>query len=48
LLDAREQISRLPAMLDEALRRAGDEARRAEKLADRLRQLGIDPNEESH
>jgi Uma2 family endonuclease len=63
LLDAREQISRLSAMLDDALRRAEDAAcraddatreaersaaLRAEKLAARLRQLGIDPDEESH
>jgi Uma2 family endonuclease len=83
LLDARELIIRLSAMVDEALRRAEDEARRAEdearragnearragnearraedearraedavrraeKLAARLRQLGIDPDEESH
>jgi Uma2 family endonuclease len=76
LLDARELIVRLSAMVDEALRRAegdarraedearraedavrrakdearraDDEARRAERLAARLRQLGIDPDDESH
>jgi Uma2 family endonuclease len=67
LLDARELIIRLSTMVDEALRRAEDEARRAEdearragdearraedalrraeKLAARLRQLGIDPDED--
>jgi Uma2 family endonuclease len=46
LLDASELIVRLSVMVDEALRRAEEEARRAEKLAARLRQLGMDPDEE--
>ena len=45
LLDARELIVQLSTMVDEAVRRAEDEARRAERLADRLRELGIDPDE---
>jgi hypothetical protein len=45
LLDARELIVRLSVMVDEALNRAEEEARRAERLAARLRQLGVDPDE---
>lgn len=45
LLDARELIVRLSGMVDDALRRAEDEARRAEKLAARLRELGVDPDD---
>ena len=45
LLDARELIVRLSAMVDEALHRAEEEARRAERLAARLRQLGVDPDD---
>ncbi len=45
LLDAHELILRLSAMVDEALRRTEDEARRAERLAARLRQMGVDPEE---
>jgi Uma2 family endonuclease len=44
LLDASELIVRLSTMVDEALTRAEDEARRAEKLAARLRELGVDPD----
>jgi hypothetical protein len=52
LLDARELIGRLSEMVDEAVRRAEDESRRAEdqarhaaRLAARLRELGVDPDE---
>lgn len=45
LLDARELIVRLSTMVDEALARAEDEARRAKRLAARLRELGVDPDE---
>ena len=45
LLDARELISRLSGMVDTAVRRAEDESRRAERLAARLRELGVDPDE---
>lgn len=75
LLDARELITRLSTLVDEALhradeearraeeearraeaearraeeeaRRAEEEARRAERLAARLRELGIDPDDET-
>jgi hypothetical protein len=53
LLDARELIVRLSTMVDGVLhradeesRRAEEESRRAERLAERLRQLGIDPDED--
>lgn len=45
LLDAGELIARLSTMVDDALRRAEEEARRADKLAARLRELGVDPDE---
>lgn len=44
LLDARELIGRLSSMVDDAVHRAEEEARRAERLADKLRELGIDPD----
>lgn len=45
LLDARELIIRLSSRVDQALHRAEEEGRRAERLAARLRQLGFDPDE---
>jgi hypothetical protein len=44
LLDGHELIDRLSRMVDDAVRRAEEEARRAERLADRLRELGVDPD----
>lgn len=44
LLDAQELVSRLSAMVDDSVRRAEEEAQRAERLAARLRQLGLDPD----
>jgi Uma2 family endonuclease len=46
LLDAAELIVSLSKMVDEGTRRAEEEARRAERLAERLRALGIDPDQE--
>lgn len=43
LPDARELIDRLSTMVDDAVERAEEEARRAERLAAKLRELGIDP-----
>lgn len=45
LLDASELVARLSAMLDDAVRRAEAEARRAEALAAKLRELGVDPDD---
>lgn len=52
LPDARELIVRLSNMVDDALRKAEEEARKAEaetgraaKLAARLRELGVDPDQ---
>lgn len=45
LLDAGELIARLSRMVDDATHRAEEEARRAERLAERLRALGVDPDE---
>ena len=45
LLDARELIARLSSMVDDAVRRTEEEARRAERLEEKLRRLGVDPDE---
>lgn len=44
LPDARELIDRLSSMVDGAVVRAEEEARRAERLAQKLRELGVDPD----
>jgi len=45
LLDAKELIATLSTMLDGAAQRAEEEARRAERYAARLRELGVDPDD---
>lgn len=46
ILDARELIEKLSGMVDDAILRAEAEAQRAERLAARLRALGVDPDAE--
>jgi len=45
LLDPSEWIDRLRHMVDEAVDRAEEEARRAERMEAKLRELGVDPDE---
>lgn len=45
LLDPSEWIDRLRIMVDEAVERAEDEARRVERLEAKLRELGVDPDD---
>lgn len=44
LPDHRELIERISTMADEAVRRADEQHHRAERLAARLRELGVDPD----
>lgn len=44
LPDARELIDKVSAMIDESVSRAEAEAERAERLAAKLRELGVDPD----
>ena len=45
LLDPTEWIDRLRSMVDEATTRAEETSRRAERLAAKLRELGVDPDD---